>query len=714
MRRRTLARARTIKERIAAPAPMLASLAAAPLDDPALVYEPKYDGIRAIADVDVRGVSVRLWSRLGNDKSAQFPEIVEALSDWARSRRKRVVLDGEIVALDDQGRPAGFQNLQGRIHVTGFGRGRAGRQPTGAGHASAAPEVSPVAFVAFDVLHEGAIDWRNHPLTERRTALERLVGRRHSAVLRLSAQVRGDGRAMRAQAEAEGWEGLIAKRATSIYRSGKRSPDWRKLKIVHEQEFVVGGWTEPRHSRSHFGALIVGVHGDDAADGRSLVEPGRGGLIYAGHVGTGFDDRELARVMARLRPLEIATCPFAGVPPANERAHWVQPTLVAQVRFAEWTADRHLRHPVYLGLRDDKDASAVRRDQDARPVTALASGSARADRAFAPGRAASSTEGGRPDLGSTAAVLVEALREIEDSRHDGVLQWPPGQRLKVTNLHKVFWPRGGLTKGDLFRYYARAAPFVLPAIANRPLVMKRFPNGVAEKPFYQHRVESFPEGVRVEGAGDRERSPQIVGGDLLTLLYTTQLAAISQDPWFSRVGSIDAVDYIALDLDPAPGVDFARVLEVARRIRDELERIGAPSVVKTSGADGAHVYVPLQAGTPYEAGLLFAQIVATLVAQKAPKAATVERSLRSRGSRVYIDYLQNVRGKTLASAYSARASDYAGVSTPLTWEEVEHGVDREAFTITTVPARLERTGDLWSQPIRSNGVNLEEVAGRLR
>jgi len=274
----------------------------------------------------------------------------------------------------------------------------------------------------------------------------------------------------------------------------------------------------------------------------------------------------------------------------------------------------------------------------------------------------------------------------------------------------VFWPALKLTKGDLFRYYAQVSPALLPVLADRPLVMKRFPNGVHQKPFYQHRAADAPPGVRIEPVQSSDNRPQLVGGNLKTLLYTSQLAAISQDPWFSRVQTPGIADQVALDLDPPDDLPFGKVLDVARWIRDELETLGVFALPKTSGSSGLHIYIPLSAGTPYESGLLFCQLVATLVAEKHPKAATVERSVRSRGSRVYIDYLQNIEGKTLASAYSARASDYAGVSTPLSWKEVDDDLDREAFTIRTVPGRIKKVGDLWEGLRSARGADLRSIA----
>jgi len=638
---------------------MLASLMDAPLDDPNFVYEPKYDGIRAIVEVDPKG-SVHLWSRLGNEKTHQFPEITAALRKWGRKQKAPVVLDGEIVALDGKGEPTGFQNLQGRIHVT---EGTA---------------TDSVALIAFDILRVGRDDLRDTPLLERRAVLERVFGKTGSPLLRISMQVRGDGSALYKEALAQGWEGLIAKQAASLYKSGKRTPDWRKLKIVHEQEFVIGGWTEPRHTRSYFGALLLGVFED-------------GRLIYAGHTGTGFNEKELARVMKLLKPLETNTSPFAVKPKTNERPHWAKPELVAQIKFTEWTADGKLRHPVYLGLRDDKKPADVRREEQSRVHAASRV------------RAAGTAAGGSDDL-------LDQLKAIESTRRDGILTLPDGSKLTVTNLHKIFWPKQRFTKGDLFRYYVRAAPYLLPVVADRPLVMKRYPNGIAGKWFYQHRVDDAPGGVRRERVTVAESREQIIGGTLLTLLYMTQLASISQDPWFSRVQHPQFADHVALDLDPADGVPFSQVLDVARWIRDELQTLGAVGVPKTSGASGLHIYIPLPPQTPYDAGLLFCQIIATVVAHKHPRVATVERAVKARGRRVYIDFMQNVLGKTLATAYSARASEYAGVSTPLTWKEVDAGVKREDFTIETVPERLKALGDVWQELRRAKGVDLSRVA----
>ena len=651
---------------------MLATLAEPPLTGAGLAYEPKYDGIRAVAEVlPGRSASVvRLWSRLSNEKTAQFPSIVHALERLGDRAKARLVIDGEVVALDAKGRPAGFQRLQGRIHLSS------------ARDVERIEHQQPVAYIAFDLLAHGETDLRGLTLLERRARLERLLQGHLTPTLRLSEQSLGDGRALYARAKKEGWEGLIVKDSRSVYESGRRSPAWRKLKIHNEQEFVVGGWTEPRQSRQYFGALLLGVYSNDGGNQR---------LTYVGHTGTGFDQRELERVSKLLRAREVPESPFGERIKTNEPAHWVRPELIAQVRFTEWTNDGKLRHPVYLGLRDDK-----------RPVEVTREDMSKARRASSPG---------------TNAV-VEQLRALEDARKDGTIELPDGARLGVTNLAKIFWPDLKLTKGDLLRYYATVAPFILPAVEDRPLVMKRFPNGVTGPAFYQQRsrLEKPPAEVRIETIAD-ELDPisepdarRFVGGNLITLLYMTQIAAISQDPWFSRVQSPLDADYVAIDLDPGEGTPFSTVIDVARWVRDELESMKVPAVPKTSGSRGLHVYIPLPPGTSYESGMLFCQIVATVVASRHPKSATVERPVRARRrGTVYVDYLQNILGKTLATAYSARASDFAGVSTPLAWGEIGAKLDPRDFTIVTAPKRFEKLGDLWA-PLRSKKpANLEAV-----
>ena len=306
--------------------------------------------------------------------------------------------------------------------------------------------------------------------------------------------------------------------------------------------------------------------------------------------------------------------------------------------------------------------------------------------------------------------LIDQLDEIERGSNSGTLRLPDGETLEVSNLRKVFWPKLKITKGDLMRYYVRVAPHILPVVDGRPLIMKRFPNGVDAEPFYQHKApENVPPGVRVAKVPGDSVASRPIGGNLITLLYMTQLAAISQDPWFSRVESPHTADQCAIDLDPMPGVKFSAVLDVARWVRDELEKLKVTGYAKTSGSSGLHIFIPLRSGTPYDAGQIFCQIVGTVVAEKHPKVATVTRAVRARGQKVYVDYLQNIEGKSLACAYSARASEFAGASTPLTWKEIDEGVDTRDFTIRTLPDRLAKVGDLWAPLRQSNGVDLRKI-----
>lgn len=682
--------------------PMLAVLPAhePSLTDKRMVYEPKYDGIRAIALIEPAEprARVRFWSRLGNEKTTQFPELVAALGEWGRELSGPVVLDGEIVALDARGRPAGFQRLQSRIHVTVPGYRSA--KPI------LRPDEQPVAFIAFDILRVADRDLRPLTLEQRRAQLDDLFERRPpgSTLLRTSDQHPGDGRALMKRAKAEGWEGLVVKSATSIYRDGRRSPEWQKMKITHEDEFVVGGWTEPNGARAFFGSLVLGRYDESGA------------LVHAGDVGTGFNGAELQRVWALLENLRAATCPFAGKPQTLGKPHWVKPVLVAQVRYSEVTDDGRLRHPVYLGLRDDKRAREVKT-----PMPHAVSGVstvAKKTKVATPRRATKKKSDGSDALKAWAThanALTAQLNDLEERRRDGRLLLPDDETLDVTNLQKLFWPGPKYTKGDLLRYYARMAPLLLPVVADRPLVMKRLPNGVEGQSFYQHRApDVYPKGVRVEAVPDTDVPTMFVGGDLKTLLYMTQLAAISQDPWFSKRPALDEADVVAIDLDPQPGATFRQIQDVALWVHDELERLDVPSFPKTSGSEGLHIFIPLPPHTSYDTGVIFCQIVATLVASKHPKVATVERMVKRRKDKtIYVDYLQNIPGKTLACAYSARASGFAGVSTPLSWEEVDDSISPQDFTIKSIEARVQQKGDLWAGLREHGGANLMEALDKL-
>ncbi len=679
---------------------MLATLPAQPpaLTAAEFVYEPKYDGIRAIVEV-VPGdgpAGVRLWSRNGNEKTAQFPDIVEAVGAWGRRLPGAVVLDGEVTALDAHGRPAGFQRLQHRIHVSvpGYRSNKAMRSP----------DQQPAALIVFDLLRDDGDDLRALPLTERRARLEALFKKHQPAAkaLWLTEQAVGSGEGLMARARKEEWEGLIVKLARSPYRTGKRSPEWMKVKLLKQDEFVIGGWTAPQGTRAHFGALILGAKGESGA------------LEYVGDVGTGFTGAELDRLMDLLKRIETPTCPFAAKPKVKATVHWVKPLLVAQIRYTEMTDEGRLRHPAYLGLRDDKPARQVTVPK----VSASAAEGRYGETSPKLARKTAASEGGPRETVTAKDVepLIEQLTFFEKARKNGKLTLPNGDTLEVTNLHKIFWPHGKKTKGDLLRHYARVAPYILPVVDNRPLVMKRLPNGVDGPSFYQHRApEPVPPGVRVATLPNDDVPSRLVGGSLKTLLYMAQLASISMDPWFSTMADLDSADQVAIDLDPQPGATFAQILDVARWVQEELDRVKVPGFPKTSGSEGLHIFIPLPKGTPYTAGMIFCQIIATLVATKHPKVATVERAVRRRKEKtIYVDYLQNIQGKTLACAYSARASAFAGVSTPLTWKEVHDSPAPRDFTIDTIGARIAKAGDLWAKLRSHKGADLMAAIDQLR
>ena len=674
--------------------PMLATL---PAQEPSLklkdyVYEPKVDGIRAIVEVlpGPQKAAVRLWSRNGNEKTTQFPDVVDGVGTWLKKITAPVVLDGEVVALDEEGRPASFQRIQHRIHVTvpGFNSRKK----------ILSPEEQPVAFVAFDLLRDGDRDLRNLCLYERRELLEALF-RKHkppvSRIVRLTEQSIGDGTALKKQAQSENWEGLMVKLSRSPYRDGRRSPEWLKLKITKQDEFVICGWTDPGGTRMHFGSLILGAQGP-------------AGLQYAGEVGTGFKGSELDRLMAMLKRIESPSSPFNPPPKiltAKGRPHWVKPLLVAQIRYTEITDDGRLRHPAYMGLRDDKLPAEV----TVPTVPAVPKGSKGNARTGSNG---SSEKVKQKDIDS----LLDQLNVLEKARKNGRLKLPNGDDLEVTNLHKIFWPAIKKTKGDLIRHYVRMAPYILPVVDNRPLVMKRMPNGADQPFFYQHRApEPVPPGVRIETLPNDDVPARLIGGSLKTLLYMAQLASISMDPWFSTMDDLDSADQVAIDLDPQPGATFSQILDVADWVEEELDRVKVQGFPKTSGSEGLHVYIPLPPGTPYEAGMLFCQIMATIVAAKYPKVATVERMVKRRkDGTVYVDYLQNIQGKTLACAYSARGSAFAGVSTPLSWKEVHQRPKPQDFTIDTIEKRVKKVGDLWAKMRTHKGTDLLAAIEKLK
>ncbi|HEY0529068.1 MAG TPA: DNA ligase D [Gemmatimonadaceae bacterium] len=652
-------------------------------------FEPKYDGIRVLAYVTTD--DVRLITRNGKNKAQQFPEIVASLRKLATQAKRSLVLDGEIVALLD-GEPARFQELQSRMHV---------KEEAMIEHHSSS---TPAALILFDLLVDGDDVLLREPWSERRQRLVKRVGKRTTTQLRVTESAEGDGQKMLDEARRQGWEGIIAKRVDSRYEPGNRSHNWLKLKIEFRQEFVVGGYTEPRNSREHIGALLLGYFDQDR-------------FIYVGHTGGGFTREGLQAMYKRLKPLATKTSPFEETPKTNELAHWVKPEIVVEVKFSEWTADRRLRQPIYLGVRDDKNArevglegKSVQKKSDKGKAIARTRGrktvAARAKTSgpTAKRKSAAKQSASRSATGGDKDSLIEQLAAIEEKRGDGYLEFGQGRRLKVSNLDKVFFPKEKFTKGDVMRYYVRIADFILPTMKDRPLVLKRFPNGIDSESFYQQKAQdTTPPEVRVEIVknDEGEEQPRFIGGDLLTLLYTIQLGAISVDPWHSRVETCDYADYTIIDLDPGPRANFARVIQIARWAKEAIDGFKLNAAIKTSGSTGLHIYIPLPPKTPNDAATLVAQMIATKVAEAHPKEATIERFVKARGAAtVYVDYLQNIKGKTVAGPYCVRAKPGATVSTPLKWSELTHDLDPRDFHLGNAADRFEKIGDIWGEAMK--------------
>jgi len=591
--------------------PMLATLVSELPRAGEWLYEVKFDGYRALAYV--RDGTCVLRSRTDNDLTARFSEVATAID---RATRDDAVLDGEVVALDERGRPR-FSLMQ-----------------TGGG---------TLVYYAFDCLEARGEPLVDRPIEERRKRLAELV--RPGATVLLS-EAFDDGKALLDAVEAQGLEGLIAKRRGSAYAQGRRTREWLKLKAHARQEFVIAGYTRGSGNRaSTFGSLVLGVN-----EG--------GELRYAGNVGTGFDEREIRKLLGKLRPLERADPPFATAPkmPRVRKGDvvWVEPRLVAEVEFSEWTHDGHVRQPSYKGLRDDKPPAEVRHERPA------------------------------------SDVVQQGKRE-----------------LRLSNLDKLFWPEEGITKGDLLEYYRQVAPVLVPHLQGRPFTMRRYPDGAYGKAFFQKDAPShMPEWIRTfrTPVSTRDGKEKVVDfpvvDDELSLLWMVNMGCIDMNPWYSRIDKPDRPDFVLFDLDPTPEVPYTQTVEVALYVKALLDGLGLASFPKTSGGKGFHILVPLDRRSTYDDSRSFAELVAGTIARSYPKLATTQWA-KSRRRGVLIDANQNGMGKTIASVYSVRPLPGAPVSTPLEWKEVTPELDPAAFSMGVVLDRVQRHGDLYEGVLKT-------------
>jgi bifunctional non-homologous end joining protein LigD len=591
--------------------PMLATLAK-PIPRDGWLFEIKWDGYRIVSRV--AGGDAELRSRRREDYTRRFPGVASALP--AALRSPDCVVDGEVCALDEEGRPS-FSAMQ---------QGKSG---------------TPIVYYVFDLLELDGEPLIELPFVERRARLEELLDRGNRTV-RLSETFE-DGESLAEVVQERGLEGIMAKRSESRYRPGARSREWLKIKPGKQrQEFLVAGYTKGQGRRAgSFGSLVLAVR-----KGRELE--------YVGNVGTGFSEEEIGRLLSKLRPLERSDSPFPVAPklPRVRKGDvvWVEPQLVAEVEFVEWTHDEHLRAPSYLGLREDKAPEEVQREE---PLP----------------------------------------NEIQDGK----------RTLRLSNLDKVFWPEEGITKGDLLAYYRAVARVLVPHLRDRPFTLKRYPNGITEDFFFQKdKPKGMPEWiptVAVEATTReqprRTRTIQApLVNDELALLWMVNMGCIDLNAWYSRVDKPDRPDFVLFDLDPSPDVGFPEVIQVALLVREVLDALGLVGFPKTSGADGIHVLVPLERRHTYPESRKFCEIVARTLVRTHRGLVTTEWAKQKRRG-VLIDCNQNGEGKTIASVYSVRPRPGAPVSTPLEWDEVNEGLDPASFTMETVLARVDERGDLF-------------------
>jgi bifunctional non-homologous end joining protein LigD len=600
-------------------APMLATLSD-PKEMPrgdGWEYEIKWDGYRIVSRV--AGGEAELRTRRDQDYTKRFSNVAKELVKALKT--PDCVVDGEVCALDEEGRPS-FSAMQ---------QAKAG---------------TPIVYYVFDLLEVDGEPIIELPLSERRARLRKLLdGRNHTVQF---SQPFDDGRALYEAAKQQRLEGIMGKRVDSRYLPGKRSRDWLKFKTHGEQELVIAGYTRGKGRREwSFGSLVLGAYGPD-------------GLEWVGNVGTGFDDAEIDRLLKKLRPLERKTSPFPTTPKMprvrKDDVVWVEPKLVAEVSFAEWTHDGRLRAPVYLGLREDKDAQEVRKEIPGQETVPI------------------------PDV-------------IRKGSHV----------LRLSNLDKPFWPEEGITKGDLLAYYRDVAAVVIPHVRDRPFTMKRYPDGWQGKFFFQKdKPRGMPDWIPTidievttrDRPRQRRRIEAPLVNDELALLWMVNMGCIDLNTWYSRVDKLDRPNFVLFDLDPSPDVGFRETVQVALLVKEALDALGLESFPKTSGADGMHVLVPIQRRHSYDDTRQFAEIIARALASTHRDLVTTEWT-RSKRRGVLIDANQNGEGKTIASVYSVRPKEGAPVSTPLRWEEVDESLDPAAFTMDVVRERISKQGDLY-------------------
>lgn len=636
---------------------MLATAVNEPFDSGDWIFEVKWDGYRALAFIN-KG-KVELISRNNKSFSKYYP-IVNILEKW----KTNAVIDGEIVVLDRNGR-ANFSALQNwRSEADG-----------------------ELVLYVFDILWYEGKSLMQIPLEQRIEILTAILPANEDRI-RLSTHIDGQGTDFFNEAGKLGLEGIMAKRKDSAYEPGERTKNWLKIKTKRRQEVVIGGFTRNEGSNKLFSSLLLGVFKD-------------GKLDYAGKVGTGFSQKLQAEMMAQFKPLVTKTCPFVFEPDVNKpsrfrpdppkaKATWLKPQLVCEVSYTEITEDGVFRHPSFEGMREDKKASSVVLETERETKDIVTPAAKKTKLVKAPSKKEKAT----------------LLNPTEISQVKNV----SGKQLKFTNLNKIYWPDEGISKRDMLNYYYQVAEYILPYLKDRPLSLNRFPNGIKGPSFYQKNVkDKSPDWVKTfpYTTSDGEHKEFLVGDDEATLLWMANSGCIEMNPWFSRTKAPDNPDYCVIDLDPDKNT-FNQVIKAAQEVKTVLDMLDIPSYPKTSGSTGIHIYIPLGAKYNYDQSQLFGRLIANIVHQRIPKFTSVERQVKNRGGKMYIDFLQNRPGATLACAYSLRPKPGATVSMPLDWNEVKTGLTMKDFHIKNAVQRVRREGDIFKGTL-GKGINLDKA-----
>lgn len=632
--------------------PMLATLTNDLIDDERFIYEPKYDGYRAITKIT--GGDVEMISRNGHSFNHQYQSLVKEL----QKVKNNVIIDGEVVIEDKKG-VSDFQLLQNYPKT----------------------QQGTLKYYVFDVLFFEGYTLTSMALLQRKELLAAFFKKYKFTNIHESPYVRGKGNALYKKYATKGYEGIVAKEIDSKYESGRRSDAWLKIKTSRVQEAVICGYNLPLNSREYFGSLILGVYDD-------------GKLKYIGNCGTGFTDASLKELHGKLSKYETPTSPFEEKIPFKSgrgKPVWLKPYLVCNVKFQEWTQQGHMRIPVFDGLRTDKNANDVIRED-----------MSTADRDNTRKR---QRKGGKAKTKKTERKAPGKTGE-ESTVKSG------GKEVKITNAGKIYWPGEKITKGDLINYYHKISKVIIPYLKNRPQSLNRHPNGIKAPGFYQKDMDvaQLPEWAKTAKIYSKSNSEYIdylLCNDEATLLYMANLGCIEINPWHSVYTKPDYPDYMMLDLDPG-NIAFVNVVNAALIIKEICDEIKVECFCKTSGATGLHVYIPLGAKYTYDKIRVFAQWIAQVAHERLPDTTSVERSVAKRRNKIYLDFLQNSKGQTIASAYSVRPRPHATVSTPLLWKEVNHKLDPTRFTIFNTEKRLAKMGDLW-KGVLGKGVDLKKV-----